>query len=173
VTKLPNKIRAAARTSPAPEFRIDEVEVKNGKTAMLMKDATLIPEGDVFPGTAKVSGSALVDRDASFEERADTASKTVVWPDHSRRPAGTMRRWWGESSSPMPNILIVAADGTELRRLNASEARTPPSLLDEITTGDIAAIEVYKGNTCQATPMSCPLIKITIKAGREAKYRPR
>ena len=75
----------------------------------------------------------------------------------------------------MPNIVVMNSTGTVLKEIAADAQRlSTKSPLDEIKTEDIAAIEVYKGNTCaNVSKLGCPLIKTTLKPGREAAYRKR
>jgi hypothetical protein len=88
---------------------------------------------------------------------------TVSWP-----PRVMLRN--GNAPQDPPNVLIVNSDGTELRRILATEFRAgSKSPLDEIPVADIGSIEVRKGGGC--APLACPLIYIKLKAGREGAYR--
>jgi hypothetical protein len=46
------------------------------------------------------------------------------------------------------------------------------SALADVTPSDILAIEVWKPSRCPADlSVECPVIKVTVKDGREAAYR--
>jgi hypothetical protein len=172
VTKLPNKIRAAARTSPAPEFRIDEVEVKKDKSTLLMKDATLVPEGENLLGPVKLSGSAKEIREASVDEKL-TARNEII-PDSVRKTIIYRPRSWRGVTQELPSIRVLRADGTELRLIRESAPSSEKeAFMNTLLPADIAAIEVYKPNTCPVAQLACPLIVIHLKAGREAAYEKR
>ncbi len=152
------------------EFKVPETEVRKGNTAMLIKDATLIPEDESLPGRAKLSGSALV---TGFDEvegrkRAFLSSNQLVLDS---QPPRIELRSWLERSSEIPNVLLLRADGTELRRFNSGATPKEKSSLLSAMSDDIGAIEVYKGNSCATMAVACPLIKIWLKPGLDAKYR--
>jgi hypothetical protein len=89
------------------------------------------------------------------------------------RPRIVLRR--DASPIEMPNILITSSTGAEVRRILAQkDGRHTPSSLAEIDQSDISAVEVLKGNACaSSSPIPCPLVRITLKAGTEGKYKQR
>lgn len=153
------------------EFKVPEIEVKKGKTALLMKDATLIPLDESLPGRASLSGSTVVERVDEREARARVLATSNQLVLDSQPPRIELRSWL-ERSSETPNVLLLRADGTELRRFDAgASSKEKSSLLSAIQSDDIGAIEVYKGNSCTTMTVSCPLLKIWLKPGLDAKYR--
>ena len=175
-TSLPSKMRASVVFDSSRGFSVAEIELKNDKSMMLMKDATLTPESDVLPGKVKLAGSAEEVPLTRFEERERAKTSTnVVIPDAERSRESMRVLMRGSQSHEIPNILLLSADGSELGRFLANDARTTASLyLDAIKVDDVGAIEVYKGNSCPAAAnIPCPLIKISLKAGREGGYRKR
>ena len=171
--KAAHKILTASDSST---FKVSEMEIVGDKSTMLMSDAKLTALSGVLPGTVSVSGSAVETKIAAIREDSSavyTSSNPVV---EQEVPQPTVRiRDWKRLSEPMPNILVRRADGSELRRFIAESARAnEKSPIDELKSDDIAAIEVYKGRSCPSSAnIGCPLIVITLKAGRDQAYRPR
>lgn len=174
--KVPYKIAIALDSSAsATEFKVPEMEIVRDKSTMLMSDAKLTALSGVLPGPVSLSGSAVETRIAEIRD-----SSAVYTPRNpvieQEVPQPTVRiRDWKRLSDPIPNILVRRADGSELRRFIAQSARAnEKSPVDELKSEDIAAIEVYKGRSCpSAATIGCPLIVITLKAGRDQTYRPR
>lgn len=175
LTKLPYKVKIPSDSSMnATEFKVSEMEIVRDKSPMLMSDAKLTALRGVLPGQVNVSGSAVETKIATIREDSSavyTSSNPVI---EQGQPAVRIRDW-KRLSSPMPNFLVRRADGSELQRFIAQTARaSDKSPIDEIKTDDVAAIEVYKGRSCPASlRIDCPLIVITLKAGRDQAYRPR
>jgi beta-lactamase regulating signal transducer with metallopeptidase domain len=171
VEKLPNKIRAT-QPMPQKEFRIDEIKMIGAKSTMLMKDATLVPTSDKFPGEATLSGSAIEERVVSVDE--SLAARNEVVPDSARQTIIYRPRSWRNVNQELPNIRLLRSDRTELRFLRESDPSSQKeAFMNGLQPDDIAAIEVYKGKSCEVSQPACPLITIHLKAGREAKYEKR
>jgi TonB family protein len=67
-----------------------------------------------------------------------------------------------------PVVRLLSASGQEVAHFRSN------GRLDEVRTDDIEAIEVVKPRACPVgAQVECPLITITLKAGREAAYRKR
>jgi hypothetical protein len=81
-----------------------------------------------------------------------------------------------ESAPPvMPNVVIYSSAGAVVREIAADVTRiNSTSPLGDIKSDDIDAIEVLKGSACASeSSLGCPLVKITLKPGREQAYRKR
>jgi beta-lactamase regulating signal transducer with metallopeptidase domain len=176
VRKLPYKIPRSGVLQSIREFKVPEIEARKAKTALLMKDATLIPEDESLPGRATLSGSAQEIRSAeerkleairSAEERRLLTNKVLLLDS---QPPRVILRGGTAPWNEVPNILILRSDGTELKRiLAATWQASAKSPIDDILPADIQEIEVIKARNCG--PMPCPLIRITLMPGRDAKYR--
>ena len=176
VRKVPYKIPGSGVLQSIREFKVPGIEVRKAKTALLMKDATLIPEDESLPGRATLSGSAQEIRSAeerklaavrSAEERRLLTNKVLLFD--SQPPRVILRGGTG-AWSEVPNILILRSDGTELKRILAGTWHaSTKSPIDDISPADIQEIDVLKGKNCG--PIPCPLIRITLMPGRDAKYR--
>jgi beta-lactamase regulating signal transducer with metallopeptidase domain len=174
VKKVPYNVSGVLQSSR--EFNIPEIEARKAKTALLIKDVTLIPEDESLPGRATLSGSAQEIRAAeerklaairSAEERQFLTNKVLLLDS---QPPRIMLRGRTGPWNEVPNILILRSDGTELKRILAGtwQASTK-SPIDDISPADIQEIEVIKAKNCG--PIPCPLIRITLMPGRDAKYR--
>ena len=112
-----------------------------------------------------------------FAKLMETRGDTVVRGEGIVTLPAESRIRWRDQSQPaeMPNFLVKSSDGAEIRRVIADRWRTyTTSPIDDIRPDDIAAIGVYKGNSCPTSAnISCPLISITLKPGRDAAYRKR
>jgi len=127
--------------------------------------------------------SQMVEQPFTFTlERGEKNVEREVTPDRlalaevtvtgvPKELAFSVRRY--EPGQPEPNVLIVDLKGKELRRyVPRSGDETRRHSLDDVKPDDIAAIEVYKGNTCPpARGVPCPLIVVIVKEGREGGYR--
>jgi beta-lactamase regulating signal transducer with metallopeptidase domain len=82
-----------------------------------------------------------------------------------------------DESAPtvMPNVVIYSSTGAVVREIAADVTRiNSKSPLGDIKSDDIDAIEVLKGSACASgSSLGCPLVKITLKPGREQAYRKR
>lgn len=122
---------------------------------------TLLAAAELQKG--EVVSARIVEREG---EKYAEGNGAVSWP-----PRIILRDGSATPQDP-PNVLIAASNGTELRRILASEFRAgSKSPLDEIPVADIESIEVRKGGGC--APLGCPLIYIKLKAGRDGAYRKR
>jgi hypothetical protein len=122
----------------------------------------------VQPGAGQLDTEVLRNKVAPMLEQA-----RILLRDTTRRPV-IVRRAEGVSRV-MPSILLVSSTGAVLREMAGDVTRIrASSAVDDIKPDDIAEIEVYKGSACPTTAtVGCPLIKITLKPGREAAYRKR
>jgi hypothetical protein len=146
-------------------MRFVAAEVGGKKVKQLVQQ----PFTFTLPGVEPKAGSQ---REVAVREGKRLAS--VVDKDQS---AGV----WEEKQSP-PRILYRVENGTtevvNFELLNSKggvvSSYASDKLPTEIRADDIAAMEVIKPRSCAATnSSSCPLIRITLKEGREAAYRKR
>jgi beta-lactamase regulating signal transducer with metallopeptidase domain len=158
---LRNVIRHDATFEPkrdrSAEFQAGEVEVKaESRTALKRADM----DGTPVVGELRSGGNTLariIERDSGAAGRL-TVVRRSPWLQ-------------GIGNGAMPNIIIQSSSGAELRRFVADPARTyTTSPIADISPDDISAIEVMKGQLGCA-PLGCPLVRVWLKAGREAAYR--
>lgn len=69
-------------------------------------------------------------------------------------------------------VSVLDNEGRELAREYAQDSTAGVTLLGRIPPTDIAAIEVYKGDSCDRTP-ACPYMTVRLKPGRTLPRRQR
>ena len=153
----------------AREF-VDSMEALSARIGRLTRAST--------SGRRALIMDSTVVRELVGESRVDGGSETTSGVLREKRlsnPPRVILRQGVSTPAELPNIVVMNSAGTVLKEIAADAQRlSTKSPLDEIKTEDIAAIEVYKGNTCaNVSKLGCPLIKITLKPGREAAYRKR
>ena len=144
------------------EVRADSLRFESAKT---FRGGRLAVSGMTLPAPASRAGGTavpfdLVEQDAN---RVATGSGTVELP-----PRILLRGDTGPVDPP--NVIVLSSGGAELRRIHAPDFRADGrKFFDQLKTEDIESIEVQKGSQC--APLTCPLLRVTLKAGREAAYK--
>ena len=156
--ELLDKVRVAS--SDSSRVRIENAELRLDSSANPMR---VVGKIEVVP---------LVERPRVVLR--DTARTRIILRNDSANRARIQLR---DESAPtvMPNVKIYSSTGALVREIAGEVTRiSDRSALGDIKPDDIATIEVYKGNSCLASAsVGCPLVKITLKPGREQAYRKR
>ena len=124
-------------------------------------------------GAVRLDSSASLPRMADKREVVLERPRIILRDESAPRPQIILRDT--TRAKVIPNVVIYSSTGEIVRELVGNVTRMPSkSALDDVKPEDIAAIEVYNGNTCPSSAtLGCPLVKITLKPGREGPYRKR
>ena len=164
VIRATHELFAAAVKQALPSMRFVPAEVGGRKVKQIVEQ----PFSFSLP---KVEPKAEQRKEVAFEEGKRLA---YVW-SRDQSAAGT----WEPKKSPQiiyrtdqslsepVNVEILSSRGEVISRLLATTKG-----FNEIKPDDISSIEVFKPRSCSTTTSTpCPLIKITLKPGRESAYR--
>lgn len=146
VVRATHELFAVAVRKALPGMRFEPAQV-GGKA---VKQMVQQPFTFSLPGPTEATGGA---------------QEVEVPVGEAKKLAFIVRRG-DRSAGPPPNVVILGSNGKEVARYTAD------GRLDEIKPEDIRSIEVFKPTTCPASAeASCPLIRITLKPGKEAAYK--